>query len=264
MHDDPQLERWVDDRMATLGPNPERQPDVEDALTQLHARRGAGRVHRRLGTWLVAAAGVVWLGVLVFPVERLWQPTSPERVDAGLSNRGVNGGIAAADGVGAGVSSAARRRARDPQLMPAARRAPAPDFTLPDMTGDDARLANYEGQVLLLNFWATWCLPCRAEMPWFVTFQALFADRGFAILGVSVDEPGWEVVRPFLDQRPVNYRIALADTTDRLAPFGPINILPTTWLIDRKGRIAAEHVGLVDRGAIEADIQQLLDESGQE
>ena len=128
------------------------------------------------------------------------------------------------------------------------------------MDGGTATLADYSGRVLLLNFWATWCLPCRAEMPWFVDFQTRFGDDGFAVLGVSVDEPGRDIVEPFLERSPVNYRIALADTVERLAPFGPKNVLPTTWLIDRRGRIAAEHVGLVSREATEAEIRLLLAE----
>ena len=131
---------------------------------------------------------------------------------------------------------------------------------LPAMEGGSATLADYAGRVLLLNFWATWCQPCRIEMPWFAEFQAAFAARDFAVLGVSVDEAGREVVRRFLDQRQVDYRIALADSAERLAPFGSVTVLPTTWLIDRRGRVAATHVGLVDRTALEGDIRQLLAE----
>ena len=130
---------------------------------------------------------------------------------------------------------------------------------LPAMEGGNAMLADYAGRVLLLNFWATWCRPCRTEMPWFVQFQDTFAERGFAVLGVSVDD-GWDVVRAFLDQGDIDYGIALADTAERLAPFGPITVLPTTWLIDRQGRLAATHVGLVSRTVLESDIQQLLAE----
>ena len=97
-------------------------------------------------------------------------------------------------------------------------------------------------------------------MPWFVEFQSAFQDKGFAVLGVSIDEPGWDVVRPFLERQPVNYRIALADTLELQAPFGQMTILPTTWLIDRNGRIAAEHIGLVSRTAVESEIQLLLNE----
>ncbi|MDP7691561.1 MAG: TlpA disulfide reductase family protein [Vicinamibacterales bacterium] len=262
-HDDPEVERWVDDRMATLGPNPERQPNVESGLAQLTARRGTDRARRPLGTWLVAVAAMLWLGVLLFPVERLWQTGTPDRADAEPSARDSTAVVAAVNAAdaGSGVSMDARRRAREPRLIPVAQRESAPDFILPDMSGSDATLSDYTGQVLLLNFWATWCQPCRAEMPWFVAFQDVFEDRGFAVLGVSVDEPGWDVVRPFLEQRPVNYRIALADTIDRQAPFGPINIRPTTWLVDRTGRVATVHVGLVDRSTIVLEIRQLLDEA---
>jgi peroxiredoxin len=261
-HDEQEVDRWVDDQMATLGPNPERQPDVESGLAQLEARRGTDPARRPLGTWLVVAATVLWLGVLVFPVERLWQAGSPDRTDVGSPERETTAGVAAVSDAdaGSGVSPTARRRASEPRLIPVAQREPSPDFTLPDLSGDNATLSDYAGQVLLLNFWATWCQPCRAEMPWFVAFQDVFADRGLAVLGVSLDEPGWDVVRPFLEQRPVNYRIALANTIDQLAPFGPINILPTTWLIDRNGQIATEHIGLVDRDIIELEIRQLLDE----
>ena len=80
------------------------------------------------------------------------------------------------------------------------------------------------------------------------------------MLGVSVDNNGWDVVRPFLDQGDIDYGIALADTVERLAPFGPITVLPTTWLIDRQGRLATTHVGLVNPTVLESDIQQLLAE----
>lgn len=153
----------------------------------------------------------------------------------------------------------ARGPASAPGLVPIAQRAAAPAFTLPVMEAGSARLADYAEQVLLLNFWATWCRPCRIEMPWFVEFQDAFAQRGLAVLGVSVDD-NWDVVRAFLEQSPVDYRVALADTADRLAPFGPITVLPTTWLIDRQGRLAATHVGLVDRAVLESEIQRLLTE----
>ena len=97
-------------------------------------------------------------------------------------------------------------------------------------------------------------------MPWFVDFQTNFGDEGFKVLGVSLDEPGWSAVRPFLERQPVNYQIALADTTEHLMQFGLINILPTTWLIDRNGRVAAKHIGLVNRGELESEIEQLLNE----
>ena len=213
--------------------------------------------HRSIGLWLVMAALGLWLGVMLLMVG---PEDSPEAPAAGSSSQaGVAPGLAAAPAA-AGVEDAPRRRSAEPRLIPASRRDPAPGFALPDMEGGTATLADYSGRVLLLNFWATWCLPCRAEMPWFVDFQTRFGDDGFAVLGVSVDETGRDIVEPFLERSPVNYRIALADTVERLAPFGPKNVLPTTWLIDRRGRIAAEHVGLVSREATEAEIRLLLAE----
>ncbi len=203
----------------------------------------------------MAALGL-WLGVMLFMVG----PENPAGAPgAGSSSpAGVAPGLAAAPAA-AGAEDAPRRRSAEPRLIPAARRDPAPGFALPDTDGGTATLADYSGRVLLLNFWATWCLPCRAEMPWFVDFQTRFEDQGFAVLGVSVDE-GRDIVGRFLERSPVNYRIALADTVERLGPFGPKTVLPTTWLIDRQGRIAAEHVGLVSREATEAEIRLLLAE----
>ena len=208
---------------------------------------------RSIGLWLVMGALGLWLGVMLFLVG----PENPaEGPAAGSSSPdGTVPGLAAAP-TGA---DAPRRRPAEPRLIPVSRRDPAPGFALPDLDGGTATLADYSGRVLLLNFWATWCLPCRAEMPWFVDFQTGFGDDGFAVLGVSVDE-GRDIVARFLARSPVNYRIALADTVERLAPFGPKTVLPTTWLIDRQGRIAAEHVGLVSRGATEAEIRLLLAE----
>ena len=216
--------------------------------------------HRSLGLWLVIAALGLWLGVMLFMVGP-FSPASPaeEPVAGPAGDMGAELGTLPAP-LDAAASGSPPRRSAEPRLMPASQRDPAPGFALPDMDGGTATLGDYSGRVLLLNFWATWCLPCRAEMPWFVEFETAFADQGFAVLGLSVDETGRDIVAPFLEQSPVNYRIALADTAVRLAPFGPKNVLPTTWLIDRQGRIAAEHVGLVSREAIEAEIRLLLDE----
>ena len=142
-------------------------------------------------------------------------------------------------------------------LKPAAERNPAPDFELKDMSGKPARLSDYRGQVVLLNFWATWCGPCKLEIPWFVEFEQKHKDRGFAVLGVSMDEDGWEVVKPYLDRARVNYRILMGDN-EVATLYGGVDSLPTTFLIDREGRIAAVHIGLVSKNAYESDIKTLL------
>ena len=134
----------------------------------------------------------------------------------------------------------------------------APDFELKDSMGRTVKLSEYRGKVVLLNFWATWCGPCKIEIPWFVEFEQKFKDKGFAVLGVSMDEEGWDVVKPYLGQANVNYRVLLG--TDSVAQlYGGVDSLPTSFMIDKDGRIASVHVGLVSKSEYQNDINQLLD-----
>lgn len=137
-------------------------------------------------------------------------------------------------------------------------RKPAPDFELKDVNGRTIRLSDYRGQVVLLNFWATWCGPCKIEIPWFVEFQRTYKDRGFTVIGVSVDEDGWDAVRPFLAARQVNYPVVVA-TPEVEMKYGGVEALPMSFLIDRNGLIASTHVGLVTKKTYEDEIRQLLD-----
>ena len=133
----------------------------------------------------------------------------------------------------------------------------APDFALKDADGRIVRLSDYRGKVVLLDFWATWCGPCKFEIPWFIALERQNKDRGFAVLGVAMDDEGWEVVKPFLSRMGVNYRVMLGD--DQTAQtYGGIDALPTTFIIDREGRIAAVHVGLGNRKDFEDGVEKLL------
>ncbi len=126
-----------------------------------------------------------------------------------------------------------------------------------DVNGAPVRLSDYKGKVVLLNFWATWCGPCKIEIPWFIEFEKTYKDRGFATLGVSMDEDGWKAVEPFVAQKAMNYRVMVGD--DRVAQlYGGIDSLPSTFLIDRDGRIASTHLGLVSKRDYEAEILQLI------
>jgi cytochrome c biogenesis protein CcmG/thiol:disulfide interchange protein DsbE len=133
----------------------------------------------------------------------------------------------------------------------------APDFALKDVNGQTVRLSDYRGKVVLLDFWATWCGPCQIEIPWFVDLERRNKDKGFAVLGVSMDDDGWESVKPFLSHLGVNYRVVIGNgETAQL--YGGVDALPTTFLIDRGGKIAAVHVGLADRRDFEDGVEQLL------
>ncbi|HTS25829.1 MAG TPA: TlpA disulfide reductase family protein [Bryobacteraceae bacterium] len=133
----------------------------------------------------------------------------------------------------------------------------APDFTLKDADGKVVRLSDYKGKVVLLDFWATWCGPCKIEIPWFVEMQRRNKDKGFEVLGVSMDDEGWDVVKPFLADLGVNYRVVIGNDSTAES-YGGVDALPTTFLIDRSGRIAAVHVGLASKKDFEDGIQELL------
>ena len=136
-------------------------------------------------------------------------------------------------------------------------RKPAPDFTLKDAEGRDVKLSDYKGKVVLLNFWATWCGPCKIEMPWFVEFQRKYKDRGFSVIAVSLDDEGWEVVRPFADRLELNFPVVVG-SNEMADKYGGVAALPTSFIIDKEGLIVTSHMGLVGRGAYEEDIEALL------
>ena len=143
-------------------------------------------------------------------------------------------------------------------LTPVKARRPAPDFTLKDANGATVRLSEYRGKVVLLDFWATWCTPCQVEIPWFIEFERSLKGRGFAVLGVSMDEDGWDAVKPYIQKRGMNYRVLLGD--EKIATlYGGLDALPTTLVLDRDGKVAATHTGLSDKKEFLDEITTLLD-----
>jgi peroxiredoxin len=134
----------------------------------------------------------------------------------------------------------------------------APDFALKDANGKTVHLSDYKGKVVLLDFWATWCGPCRMEIPWLKEFQTKFKDRGFEVLGISMDDDGWAAVKPFVRELGINYRIVIGDDTTA-QQYGGVDALPTTFVIDREGKIFKIHVGLTSKHEIEDGIKQLLE-----
>jgi peroxiredoxin len=160
----------------------------------------------------------------------------------------------------AGCSKSAKETGSDVQGD--SNRKKAPNFSLKDANGDAVSLADYKGKVVLVNFWATWCGPCKVEIPWFVEFEQKYKDRNFAVLGISLDDDGWKAVRPYVSDHKINYRMVLGSEVVS-QQFGGVDSLPTTFILDRQGRIAASHVGLVDKSDYLNEILKLLDDPKQ-
>lgn len=136
----------------------------------------------------------------------------------------------------------------------------APLFSLKDSNGATVTLADYKGKVVLLNFWATWCGPCKMEIPWFIEFEQNYKNRDFAVLGISFDDDGWKSVRPYMEKYKINYRMMVGDQVVA-EQYGGIDSLPTSFLIDRQGRVAASHIGLVGKRDYQNEIVKLLDDA---
>src|SRR5260370_29242869 len=132
-------------------------------------------------------------------------------------------------------------------------------FTLKDAKGKDVKLSDYRGKVVLLNFWATWCGPCKDEIPWFIEFEKTYGGRGLAVVGVSMDEDGWKVVTPYVQNQKMNYPVLLGN--EQVAGlYARLDALPTTLILDRAGQIASAHTGLVGTDTYAKPIEQLLAE----
>jgi peroxiredoxin len=148
------------------------------------------------------------------------------------------------------------------QLESPEARTPAPDFTLPTLDGGRLRLADLRGKVVLLNFWATWCPPCRAEMPAMERIYRELAPRGFTIVAVNYQEKA-EVVRPFVEELNLTFPIVLDESGEVTDRHYPLIGLPTTFVLDREGRTVARAVGLREweSAAARALFEALLAES---
>jgi peroxiredoxin len=133
----------------------------------------------------------------------------------------------------------------------------APVWKLHTVDGTEVSSADFAGKVLVVDFWATWCPPCRAEIPGFVELQKKFGKDGLVIVGISVDQGGVELVKKFIAQNKINYQIVLADGGVADA-FGGIEGIPTTFVIDRDGKIQLKEVGFVETKEFEKRIQPLL------
>jgi len=133
----------------------------------------------------------------------------------------------------------------------------APDFSLKDIQGKTVRLKDLRGKVVLINFFATWCAPCRREIPDFLQLYDRFKEKGFEIVGIGVDMEGETVLRPFAEQLRISYSVVVG-TREVVLDYGGITGVPTSFFVDRQGYIAEHFIGMRSRRLLEETITHLL------
>ena len=134
---------------------------------------------------------------------------------------------------------------------------PAPEFSLESLQGNTVHLADYRGKAVLLNFWATWCQPCKIEMPWFEELQKEYGPQGLQVVGIAMDDASKEDIAKFAKQMGVNYPILLGKESVG-DEYGGVQFLPSTFFIDRDGKIVDRIFGLKSRSEIEDNIKTAL------
>jgi peroxiredoxin len=133
----------------------------------------------------------------------------------------------------------------------------APDFSLQSLDGKTIRLSDLRGKAVVLNFWATWCAPCKIEMPWFVDLQKKYESAGVQFLGVAMDDASTKDIAEFAQSMNVNYPILIGKEAVGDA-YGGVQFLPETFYISRDGKIVDKAFGLKGRGEIEDDIKKII------
>jgi len=191
--------------------------------------------------WAIATVGVIALAALTITTQMPWLTQAhPEMVKE-------------APIVGASASNA------EPMLSCPADAKPANlDFTMKDVEGKDVSLQSFKGKVILLDFWATWCGPCKVEIPHFIEFQQKYGAKGLQVVGVSVDDPV-DKLAPYVKEMGMNYPVLQGLGHDAVQDaYGPILGIPVSVMISRDGKICATHTGLTGKDVFEKEIESLL------
>lgn len=195
--------------------------------------------------WLVAVGACLALALLTLPF------ISHDAPAVGVEAR-------AAATPSAEAAEAAEAADLDTSVCDAEQEPAKLDFKIKDMNGESVNLSAYKGKVIVLDFWATWCGPCKIEIPGFVELQDKYRDDGLVVLGLSVDDP-IEKLKPFADEFEMNYPVLVGlGRNDVQDAFGPIWGIPTTVMIGRDGNICKKHVGMGSKEDFETVIKALL------
>ena len=197
---------------------------------------------------LAAFALMVWSGYANYKRRKLYAQRQVQGVPVpeSANNQSVQQDVAADEG------------------LPDLRGKRAPDFSLRTVEGKKVSLSDYKGKAVLINFWATWCAPCKIEMPWLVALRKQYASQGFEILGVSEDDAGTPRTKlaKFGQEQGLNYPLLVGD--DAVSrKYGGVEFLPTSYFVGRDGKIVAETAGLVSKDEVEASIKKALATGGQ-
>ncbi|TYP92138.1 Peroxiredoxin [Fodinibius salinus] len=166
-------------------------------------------------------------------------------IACGTSNERVSGNTQTAEGQATNTQDSSRKQFKK-----------APDFTLKTMSGDSFTLSDHKGKVVVLNFWATWCGPCRKEIPDFMELYKELKDEGVLFAGISLDEEGWEKVRPYANDMNINYPI-MVDDGNVSRKYGPIRAIPTTLIINKKGRVEYVAPGMLTKEKLKPILTKL-------
>ncbi len=142
-------------------------------------------------------------------------------------------------------------------IMPVDQAQDAPIWTMQNLKGADVTLADFKGKVVVLDFWDTWCPPCRAEIPGFIELQDEYKDKGVVFVGAALGREGPDKVASFAENQGMNYPVVLA-TAEVVNMYGPITGIPTKFIIDRDGKVRARFVGGMPKAAMEEKIKALL------
>jgi cytochrome c biogenesis protein CcmG/thiol:disulfide interchange protein DsbE len=138
-------------------------------------------------------------------------------------------------------------------------RTTAPDFSLATVAGSNLNLADYKGKVVVLDFWATWCAPCRKAIPDLIELKNEYPEDQFEIIGISLDSDTKEMVPSFVEQFKINYPIVYGDM-EIARRYGDIQSIPTSFVVDKEGRIFSSYVGYMDKSIYKKDIDKLIEE----
>jgi cytochrome c biogenesis protein CcmG/thiol:disulfide interchange protein DsbE len=205
--------------------------EAGDPGPQTRERRESTRIR-----WVIAAVGVVALAAVAVDYYMPWRKLNQPMPSASSAE-------------GASASRVSCPVDAKPANL---------TFTMKDMNGQDVSLSKFKGKVILLDFWATWCEPCKAEIPWFIEFNKKYAAKGLQVIGISVDDTV-DKLEPYVKNMKMDYLILQGLGHDDVQDaYGPILGIPVTVVISREGKICATHAGLAGKDVFENEIKALL------